>query len=247
MTNEPGQTSLAWWFPRVQATGVRVPRTRLLKAGGWLTDLLEGLTPQINTFVRDLELAVTEIGGPPAFIRTGYGSGKHEWKHTCHYTGERPLMHHVAALVEWSLVVDPIGLPLDDWAVREFLPVKPEITLARYSGMPLNRERRWFIQDGRPVWFHPYWPEDICDDGDEQMLAALRRLNAVDMDEARELHELSARVAGALPGAWSVDWLHVPEVGWYMIDAAPAAISWKDKHYRPDEQIAATLGLVSLP
>jgi len=229
---------------QTMAPTVRCPRTVLVKGGPWLIHLLDGKTSsELGPFVDQLKAAIAEVGGPPAFLRTGHGSGKHEWRRTCYYTGEQPLEHHISALVEWSCMVDMLGLPVDDWAVREMLPLKPCMTLDRYEGMPVNKERRWFIGDGKPVWFHPYWPPQACDGGPVDWESRLAEANHVTLLEAQELYRQTLAVAAALPGAWSVDWMFVDNVGWYMIDAAPLAVSWVWPDWKPSEEIQAALQL----
>lgn len=109
-------------------------------------------------FLTRLEAAGDLIGWP-VFLRTGQGSGKHQWKRTCYVQDAGELPYHVAALVEWSHLVDMLGLPTYVWAVRELLPVEPICTLPRYGDMPLTKESRVFVRDGKVLCSHSYWPE----------------------------------------------------------------------------------------
>jgi hypothetical protein len=51
------------------------------------------------------------------------------------------------------------------WVVREFLPTMPVGVCPRYGNMPVCREFRYFIEDGRYCCSHPYWPMESLIDG----------------------------------------------------------------------------------
>jgi hypothetical protein len=156
---------LSEWFPLLQATGIRVPRTTIIDSGR--DDLLRVLDgdhrsdPELGSAWQSLIERITdacnEIGWP-IFLRTGQGSGKHWWRDTCHVSTPKDVPSHVAELIEWSAVVDMMGLSDRFWAVREFLPLRYEFTAFR--GMPVAREFRFFLRDGKVECVHPYWPED---------------------------------------------------------------------------------------
>jgi hypothetical protein len=66
---------------------------------------------------------------------------------------------------EFSEIADMMGMPWDTWVVREFLPTSPIGVCPRYGDMPVCREFRYFINDGRYVCSHPYWPKDSIVEG----------------------------------------------------------------------------------
>ncbi len=140
-------TCLSTWFPVVEAAGLPVPKTEIIRAG-------EGVEPDLFTVVGDglagdgrVKLLCDEIAaaadrvGWPCFLRTGQGSGKHDWNRTCYLERREDVTAHVCALFEWSQMVDFLGLPCNVWVVRELLKTEP--AFHAFSGrMPITREFR---------------------------------------------------------------------------------------------------------
>jgi len=235
---------LSYWFPKLQAAGLPVPRTEIVRTEVNLIELLEGNTPAgWGGFLADLNVAIGKIGGSPCFLRTGQGSGKHQWKRTCYLdlaTGTLP--NHIARLVEWSETVDFIGLPSNVWVVRELLPTEPLCVLPAYGDMPLVPEARCFVKDGNVLCWHPYWPINAIRDGfpvakpEDRFAEEAKRdvpanfeeivagAHALDMRQFLPLAERAA-VVFAGDGAWSVDLLPTRR-GWFVTDMAIAQRSF---------------------
>jgi len=221
---------LSYWFPKLLAAGVPVPRTNILTTDIHLFDLLDGKTPDgFEDFIKALSASVLDIG-LPCFLRTGQGSGKHQWKDTCCVTDIDLLSRHVAELVNWSACVDFIGLPFNVWCSREFLPVAPIAVLPDYGNMPLVKEIRCFVRGGNVVCHHPYWPADAICQGyhPHAMPADLDAIVAASSDlDWPAAKPLAETVAAAFKddGAWSVDLLETTR-GWYVTDMAEAERSF---------------------
>jgi hypothetical protein len=136
---------------------------------------------------------------------------------------------HVAALVEWSAMVDIAGLPTRTWAVRRLLQLSSSFTA--FDGFPVNQERRYFIADGKVRCNHPYWPERAVAEGRptapnwQEQLAAMNRESPA---EVAHLTRLSEQVAQHFvdDGAWSLDWALDEDGVWIAIDMAPAERSF---------------------
>ena len=229
---------LSYWFPKLAAASVPVPRTEIIRfedgRDGWtLADLCDGKTPDgFDRLIEDLRSAAFRIGAGPWFLRTGQGSGKHDWSRCCYLTDLDKLPHHVAALVEWSHLVDMLGLRHDVWCVREFLPTEPVATLPGYGGMPLVKEVRGFVKGGKVVCVHPYWPMEAIQQGfgrdaDMNVVADTLERITVSLGEIGESYKLLTAVAKTFDGdgAWSVDVLATKR-GWYVTDMAIAERSF---------------------
>ncbi len=233
---------LSYWFPRLANIGVPVPRTEIVYVHGDLTSLLDGVEPaHWRDFIGRLESAANRIGYP-CFLRTGQTSGKHNWKDTCYVNERKDLSNHVAALVEFSAMADFIGLPSDVWAVRELLPVNRLVTLERYGDMPLVREFRGFIRDGKVQCVHNYWPrgsvlEGTQDRGDviDHAIQASTTWTEAEEKIVRALL-LHIAIAGDFSGYWSVDVLDT-ERGWYVTDMAlgEQSFHWTECEHCPEE------------
>lgn len=247
---EANRNCLSYWFPKLVAAGVPVPRTEIVRTDLPLMRMLDGpgipengyldaaefaeLSKRHDAFIGELTAAAEKIGGgAPVFLRSGQTSGKHDWSNCCGVKDLSKIGEHVWGIVNFSAIVDFMGLAVDVWCVREMLPTTPLTTLPRYGGMPLVRELRAFVKDGKILCAHPYWPED-------SIYAGLKRTEAsrhdvleeahqlylnsqVPLDQTGAVHGLASRVAAAFAddGAWSVDLLET-KIGWYVTDMAEA-------------------------
>lgn len=236
---------ISWWLPRLEAAALPVPRTRIVR-----TDL--NLMPWIggepvdgaDAFLKELHEAVQEmavLGGGPAFLRSGHFSGKHAWRRTCYIAdgGEvtpEALQCHVAEMMEVGECMSIIGFPWGVWAAREYLHPAPgdvAFEASEFYDMPVRRELRVFVRDGRVECYHPYWPENAFRRATPEQLEAVRRIRE-DADGQRSAALATARRAGEALAAgatrpddawWSVDMLHTSR-GWYVTDCALGSQSW---------------------
>jgi hypothetical protein len=215
------RNDLAYWFPRLAAAGVAVPRTEIVRTEIDLARLCEGREPPgYAGFLGDLSAACLKIG-LPCFLRTGHTSNKHDWKASCHLAGIGDLPRHVDNLVEFSELADILGLPTGTWAVRELVPLRVGFTA--FNGMPVAMERRWFLRDGGVLCDHPYWPAGaIRDASDPRPGARLIRMElaGITREHRAAQREIAGRVAAAFDGAWSLDLALAEDGRWYAIDMA---------------------------
>ena len=225
---------LSFWFPKIEAAGLPVPRTRIVRMPhkaqkAWWAGV-DNETPAPsevaawNGFTDEIASAAEAVGGYPCFLRTGHTSGKHGWSRTCHLASRADIASHVSAVIEYSEMAGLIGPPWDVWAVRELLPTVPIATCPRYRDMPVCREFRFFVEDGRVRCWHPYWPREALERGhadlSDAQYEALCRL-----DDPDPLIALASHAGQAVGGAWSVDLLDTTR-GWVLIDMAEAGKSW---------------------
>lgn len=225
---QENKNNMAYWFPLLKQIKMRVPDTILIHSG--ITDLGEtledGNPEKYRTFLDRLKSAINEIG-LPCFLRTGQTSDKHSWKDTCYIDSDDDayLLRHVANLVETSYMANIAGMPFDYsiWAIRRLIPTTPVLTY--FNGMPITKERRLFISNGKVICNHPYWPKDAFDDGitDEQ-IAILHSLDEKD----GEIELMAEYVGKFFKGYWSVDFLQDVDGNWWLTDMAVGERSY---HY----------------
>ena len=236
---------LSYWFPKLAAAGIPVPRTTIVRltrdAQRSLSGPLDGkpIGEDALPFLKAIREA-TEAIGLPCFLRTGQGSGKHSWERTCFLQSATEIGAHMMALIEWSEFIDVLGLPWDVWAVRELLPTKPICVLPMYGNMPLCREFREFVVDGDVRYVQPYWPEDSirlgfvmplfdCEERQELLPENIPEIieaaGQCDQVEATQIEELAHRAGLAVAGKWSIDILDTRR-GWYVTDMALAERSY---------------------
>jgi hypothetical protein len=253
------RSCLSYWFPRLQAADVPVPRTEIVKTNCELIELLDGKTPYgYKEFLGELTAACHRIGPAPWFLRTGQTSAKHQWRRTAFLAELNGLPSHVAELVEFSECCDFLGLPHNVWVVREMLPVEHIVTLEGYHGFPLVAEARVFVKDGQWVCSHPYWPSGAIEDGircdhaapqatlrdpEKCMNCAVdakRYYEIADISRDFEVIDLAKKVtlAFADDGAWSVDILSTKN-GYYVTDMAVASNSYHEDGCPHKEELSS--------
>lgn len=223
---------LSYWLPKIAAAGLPIPITKICTItteqqrdifrvfDGERSDAIHELAAGLKAMADDL--------GSTFFLRTGQGSGKHNWKNCCYVTDANKLAQHVFNLIEWSECVDMIGLPWNVWCVREYLPVKPLFKCHQYGDFPVVREFRVFVDGPQVLYRVPYWPDGAVEDGnpdDPDWQSKLTAANTLTADEEREIESLASRAGAAVGGKWSVDVLDT-ERGWFVTDMAVAERSY---------------------
>lgn len=217
------KTALSYWFPKLEAAGLPVPRTKILTMPPGARDdmfaMMDGKEGPggIVGFVAEIAEAARDFGFP-FFLRTDHTSGKHSWRETCFVPDTESIGQHVWNIVEFSEICDFLGLPWNVWAVREFLPSLCFGSCPHYGDMPIAREFRFFVEDGEIRCFHPYWPRQALINGgaDGFDYEALCRV-----DNEAELRALACAAGRTVGGAWSIDLLQTTR-GWFVTDMAEA-------------------------
>ena len=219
---------LSYWFPKIEAASLPVPKTIVVRTDLPLSSILDGdAVDGWDAFIDELRAAAERIGYP-IFLRTGHGSGKHEWRRTCHVPDAEAMPHRVARLVEWSEMAGVLGLPTNVWAVREMLPTMPQFTA--FLGMPICREFRLFVRDAEVLCCHPYWTKKSLEEGMRKRPAVWDQgyecLCYLQVSDEALMVDLASRAGAAVDRQyWSVDVLETAR-GWYVTDMALAENSF---------------------
>jgi len=227
---EENKNNMSYWFPLLKQIGMRVPKTIMVDSSDCkLGVLADGKRPYgYNPFAKRLKSAINEIG-LPCFLRTGMTSDKHSWKDTCYIDNldDKYLISHVANLVEHSCLANIAGLPFDYsiWAVRELIPTKPIFT--HFNSMPIVKERRMFINKGKVICNHPYWPREAFGQNGISKVN-LQKLQRLGKKDEKELELMAKYVGRWFTGYWSVDFLQDKNGLWWLTDMAVGGRSY---HY----------------
>lgn len=222
---------ITFWYPVLFRHGVPVPKTIIIHTNINLEKLAYGEKVKgIEEFIGDLRVAIDRIG-TPAFLRTGYSSNKHDWKKSCFISQEdvgEKLLSHVVNLVEHSAVmtIDRFS-PCDFWAIREFIKTKPYFEY--FEGeMPITKERRFFVRDGKIECSHSYWDVENLFSGIEK--EKLIELNNFTDEDKKEMVKMVTYIGKLFSGYWSVDLLKGENGTWYCTDMAIGERSYHEKH-----------------
>ena len=221
-----GMNELAFWYPRLYRLGFPMPSTIILHNLVNLELLAYGDRPKgIETLCKRVRHAGEALGFP-VFLRTGLMAAKHSWKESCFVTVESNIEKHLYHLAEASglACIDRFA-SCDFIVVREMLETVPYFTY--FNGdMPITKERRFFIRNGKVECHHSYWPRDVFPDKDD---ATLKDLNLLTAEEEKELTGMATYVANCFTGFWSCDFLKTKK-GWYLTDMAIGERSFHQPH-----------------
>lgn len=218
------KTALSWWFPRILAAGVPVPRTKIIampeEAQECVWQWFDGKpgTGAEKPFIAELTVAAVDMGFP-CFLRTDHMSGKHEWDRCCFLTSADAVTQHVFNLAEHSEIADMFCAQWQNWVVREFLPTIPLGVCPTYGNMPICREFRYFVDDGKIRCSHPYWPAGSLEQGGVDMRTFDYKVLCAGQTPCLDC--LAEEAGKAVGGSWSIDILETRK-GWYVTDMAEA-------------------------
>ena len=233
MTQTEDKNSLLYWYPKIKDLGIATPKTEIVLLSEKekeqyykIGDCCSGL----SRLEKEIENTINKNFKFPVFIRTDHYSGKHDWTETCYVESFNKLMDNLSGLIIQTKLINTIfgGLPLNAIVVREFIEMDSKYSA--WGGMPVNPERRYFINDKKVICHHPYWIEEAIMRGTkpfpEDWTNILARMNEEAKEEIDLLTSYSEKVANALDGFWSVDFCKAKDGRWILIDCAEGARSW---------------------
>ena len=224
-----GTASMKYWYPIVgELSSIPQPKTRLVDIGEEkLSSIIDHELSQreFEDIVERIEEAINEIGSPPVFMRTDLMSGKHNWINTCFVISRKIIGANLYNLIEENYMCFMREQPSAIY-IREYIPLFSIFT-AFWGNMPVSKERRYFINGGKVLCHHPYWPKEaIHKPSIDKWETALELLNKETFDEINLLSAYSQLVSQKIEGYWSVDYAMSKDGTWYLIDMAPGEQSW---------------------
>jgi len=217
--------SLLYWFPKIVNLGIPVPRTEIVKVPYRVLLKFMDKPEVLEPYVAEIEMKAKRIGFP-LFLRTDQASGKHGWKDSCYVPNEEELFTHIYNVVEFNFMADVTGLPCEALVLREFIELDWKFK-AFWGEMPVARERRYFVRDGKVLCHHPYWIEDAIEKPNkENWRELLKELNTETDEEIKLLSTYAKKVSSVMDGYWSIDFAHTRDGRWILIDMALGDRSW---------------------
>lgn len=153
-------------------------------------------------------------------------------------TGEEKLHEQLIELACENSMLGIFGLPVWGIVFREYIEMDT-IFKAFRGRMPVNPERRFFAESGHVNCEHVYWVEDAIwfrkGEEPDNWREELAKINGLwDEDELRlvirQVGKISSELTKHLGGEWSIDFCKGADGTWYLIDVAPAELSWHPPH-----------------
>jgi len=220
---------ISFWYPKLYRLNFPTPETIIIHTNlHWEELERKEITKNVDNFLYEITQAIIKIG-IPAFLRTGHTSNKHDWKNSCFINNidKKYLLSHIKNLVEFSSVatIDRF-MPCDFWAVRKFIKTKSYFT-AFFGDMPITKERRYFINNGKIQCHHSYWPKEAFEKIDKKVFKELSELSKSD---EMVLNDMASYVAKIFTGYWSCDFLQAENGEWCLTDLAIGERSYHQKH-----------------
>lgn len=233
-------TCLSHWFPILHRAGLPMPATTIIPlSDGDIEDLMrtamenEGAPPPKGDGFARLVASVKSAAdamGYPAFMRSGYFSGKHDWNLACYLADSSKIAKQIKHIVYFGELMNMMGMPIGCWVVREFLkPAAGDVAFysKHFSEMPVRREFRCFVSGAEVVCVHPYWPAHALDADIETGVGSESAISEIGEpgEHLAAIKDLASRAGAALGGEWSIDVLSTDR-GWFITDCAVASNSF---------------------
>lgn len=239
------KNSMLYWWPKVKHIRVPKPETIIIEIGyRQLLQMLDLDGKPLFREIREKIIAVAEQLGYPLFVRTDMASGKHDWENSCYVASRDQLWRNIYRVVEFNEIADILGLQPEALVFRKYVPLEASFK-AFYGRMPVARERRYFVRDGKVECHHPYWPEGAISEWEDRTAdlralglgsienlppnwrELLAELNTETTEEVKVLTAYADEIGQAVgQGYWSADFAKGRDGVWYFIDMAEGHRSW---------------------
>jgi len=237
------QNTMFYWYPKIKNLDIPQPKTKVYK---FSKDEFKTITKEegIPKSLYENCLPFAEKIGFPLFMRTDNSSCKHGWEKTCYVKTRESLKMHLFELLSTSAMQGWMSYNDRGLIFRELLDLeighKYGVPFtAFYGNFPVNKERRYFIKNGKLQCRHPYWyPPAIENPSYNDWQGTLEYLNKETSEEVLLLTKYAQKVADMFNGYWSVDFAKGIDGKWYLIDMARGEDSfhWIECEYCPDGQ-----------
>lgn len=218
-----------YWYPKVAGLpGIKTPKTLIVPCdAAELTAACYDGKDLDPDFIFSLQQFGRQFGYP-LFMRTDLCSAKHDWENSCFVQSEDVLESHLGRLIEYNELADIMGLPYTSIVLREFLQLETSFE-SFWGRMPINKERRYFVNESKVICHHPYWPAEAFEDQQNSTRDWQRHLDILNSETEDEIQLLTAQaelVGKTLGGFWSIDFAKTKSDGWYLIDMAVGQASY---------------------
>ncbi len=213
------EDSALYWLPKIEnIDGINVPRTEIIEME---EDALVLVNVNMNLFIQEygsLFENVLKKFDFPLFIRTDEMARKRDWENTCYVKNKSKFYPNLKNLVTDNL---RCGEKCRAILIREFIPL--EHLFVKFTSIPVSKERRYFIKDGKILCHHAYWNRIAFENSltkDEEL--QLKEINKESEEEIKELSTMALKVAKVMKGSWSIDFAKSDSGKWFLIDMATA-------------------------
>lgn len=237
------KNSFSFWYPYVKASGVPSPESIVIQrfVDFWtliepmhyrkFVGLLEKETKNLDKLAQMIHLAASQLGFP-AFLRNGHGSNKHDFSNSCLLLDDpTDVKNKVFSTIDFIFGTDRVH-SMHEWVVREYIEPDTELTAPHFGDMPLRKERRYFILNGKVIGHSEYWIEEALE-GQGINPEVLKAINQETEEEVELLTGYAEAIGSKLNGFWSIDFMW-GRGQWWCIDMATGESSWVHPRIKGD-------------
>ncbi len=231
------KSSMFLWYPLVKDLPIPQPKTEMYRFTEDESEqnLSNDFAPES---VYDAIKVMAERIGFPLFMRTDFSSCKHGWENTCYVPSLDRLEPNICELTCESSMQGFMTYEDNGIVLREFVPLVTGFT-AFHGNLPINKERRYFIRDGKVQCHHPYWYPDAITGHTKQdnWRFLVGRLNRETKPEIKLLTGYAEMVGTVVEGYWSVDFAMGKDGKWYLFDMAEGdkSFHWLECEHCPKD------------
>jgi len=219
------ENSLFYWYPEIKDLGIPMPETVMFPMTGDEKEdrykLFDGKeAPIYEAYIKRLQVEAGKMK-LPLFLRSDQTSHKHGWENTCYITSVDQIPNNAYQIVEFTEMAGWMGgLNIDGFVLREFLNL--DVRFHAFHGkMPVAKEFRFFVKDGKFQCYHPYWfPACMVRPDTENWYEVLMDMENLTDEELEQLTQWAEIIGNAVGGYWSVDFCQLLNGDWAMTDMA---------------------------
>ncbi|MFW6007729.1 MAG: ATP-grasp domain-containing protein [archaeon] len=235
------KSSMKYWYPKIKKLNIPQPKTIILDFGA---NRLWEFVPDVKIEKRIEEeenkkviFKIKENAkklGYPFFMRTDHCSAKHSYNKTCYVSKEEDILRNLVHLIEENELMSFMSFNFEAVILREF--IKLEHYFTAFQGLPIAKERRYFVRDGKIEEHFPYWIEDAISSfhnpSEKKWKELLKKINKETDEEVALLSKYAEMVGKEIEGYWSVDFAKGIDDKWYLIDMAEGEKSFNPRLHK---------------
>jgi len=228
--------SLIYWYPEVSKL-FKTPATKYLYLPNMVKWLDQGLS---NETIKKIDAFLQHQY--PIFLRTDLTSAKHNYDESCIVNNEKELAKKIYNTLDFNFSVD---LYPEYLVFRQYLDVYS--TFKAFNSLPIGRELRFFINDGKVECIHRYWVKEVFTT-DRWAIRTIPKNWEELWDDLynipqSELIRLKGEIESNFPSSlknlsWSMDFAYARPYSikedyayhWYLIDMGIAEDSYHSSH-----------------
>lgn len=226
------KSSFIYWYPKIKGK-MDTPKSIIIPftsedGNKILNDDTNALCDLCDTIIHELRENNIKF---PIFFKTDYYAAKWYWSDSCFIESKEDLGKNILYLLTMNQEDD--DRPINALVFKQY--IQTETKFFAFNGMPVCKERRYFIENKKVLCHHPYWEQESIEffneDYPENWEELLNTINIETSTEVEYLTHAAERFAELIDdnGYFSVDFMQGIGNTWYVIDCAEGHKSYHNE------------------